>query len=311
MKVLDDFLDACQEVADSCEENKSSILFGLGITAIVGAFVGCSVATTKAVHEIEEAKCNILDTNLELEEAGEEPLTEKEETGELIKAYCKTIKYFALPVIALGAGIAALAKSRTILIEEYEDKVSTLAAAYVGLDNLFRAYRQRVIEDQGEEKDFEYRYGTRKGEREVEYIDEKGRKKKRKETYDILPDQLDPEGTSKFFDEGCNGYVDDPELNKLYIKHIEKILNELILARYNGRPSKVYLNEVYDKFGIERTDRGQLLGWVYDPNDPLHNSVHPIVIGIYDQTRANRRFINGLEPVVLMHFNCETLIGGK
>jgi hypothetical protein len=62
---------------------------------------------------------------------------------------------------------------------------------------------------------------------------------------------------------------------------------------------------VYKVFGFEPTDAGQRLGWKYDPEDPtLANCVS---FGVFETNKvvdnAKARFINGLEPVVLLEFN--------
>ena len=308
MKLFDDFSDACTDLAEFCVDHESDILLGVGLTCVIGAVVATGIVTTKFIRETDEAKEGIEEIKAAVaEDPDEEDMTEKEEFELTVKSYFKAARWYVIPTLLLGTGLAGIGKSHS----ELKDEVSGWAASYVALDTVFKTYRKRVVEDQGKEKDVEYRYGARKQEIEEEYEDAKGRKKTRKKE-ELVIDNADWNEFSKFFDESCNGYRDDPEYNMAYLRSIQGRFNDLIITRQIGRkPGKVYLNEVYDALGIERTEKGQLFGWEYDPNDPAHSSVAPIDFGIMKLKRSNRRFVNGLEPVVLLDFNCERLIGKR
>ena len=62
--------------------------------------------------------------------------------------------------------------------------------------------------------------------------------------------------------------------------------------------------------GIERTKAGQVIGWKFDTKNLTghHNYVD---FGIYKPNcDANRRFVNGLENVILLDFNVDGNILG-
>ena len=305
MKLFDDFTDACQEFADLCVDNEADILLGIGITAVVGAVIATGVVTTKFIREtdaakegIEEMKQDLLDTTA--------PMTEKEETGLEIKSYIKAARWYAIPTVLLGVGLVCIGKSHFELKEE----VAGWAASYVALDTVFKTYRKRVIDDQGKEKDIEYRYGARKELIEEEYTDAKGKKKKRTKE-ELVLDNLDCSEFAKFFDDTCKGFREDAEYNLAYLTATQGNFNELLITRYGDGthgPARVFLNEVYDALGINRTAKGNEYGWVYNPKEFAHSSINPIDFGIVKLSRPNRRFINGLEPIVLLDFNCERLI---
>ena len=66
----------------------------------------------------------------------------------------------------------------------------------------------------------------------------------------------------------------------------------------------LFLNDVYDSLGIPKTEAGQIVGWIYDENDPERDNC--VDFGIYNIHRvANRDFINGIEPVILLDFNVD------
>lgn len=308
MGLLSELKDACFDVAELMDDNKSELLLGVGLISFFGAVIATGIAAVKATDELRDAQDELDYIRWEAEE-DDEPLTKKEELKIMAKPVVKSLRWYLISVGLVGLGTYSILKSRTILIEEYENELGIYAATILGIDKAFRAYRQRVIDDQGEEKDLEYRYGTRKQEIETEYEDAKGRKKTKKEEVEVIED-LDFSDTSKFFDDTCNGYLPDPESNFVYLKTIEKSFNKLLSARYKGRrrPGIVYLNEVYDELGIERTKRGQLEGWVYDPEDPILSQTGIDFGIINDKSRANRRFVNGLEPICLLNFNCFPVI---
>jgi len=312
LKLFDDISGACTDLAELCADHESDILLGIGMTAVIGAVVATGFATTKFIRETDEAKEKIHEMKEDLAEDEEDAdMTEKEEFELTLKSYFKAARWYVIPTLLLGAGCACIGKSHM----ELKDEISGWAASYVALDTVFKTYRKRVIDDQGKEKDIEYRYGARKAEIEEEYEDARGRKKTRK-SEELVLDNLDYSEFAKFFDETCNGYRDDPEYNMSYLLAVQGRFNDLLTkgrCYRNGKPveAKVYLNEVYDALGIERTEKGQLFGWKYDPRDLEHASMAPIDFGIVKLKRANRRFVNGLEPVVLLDFNCERLIGGR
>ena len=68
----------------------------------------------------------------------------------------------------------------------------------------------------------------------------------------------------------------------------------------------MFLNEVYDLLGIQRTKAGNIVGWIYDPNNPEHAGDNCIDFGIYDLYNKDKRaFVNGYEKSILLDFNVD------
>ena len=79
--------------------------------------------------------------------------------------------------------------------------------------------------------------------------------------------------------------------------------NTIMFDAFKAQKSnKQILNEVYDALGFPRTKEGQIIGWLYDENDPtLHNYID---FGIYDHMNANSEdFVNGYTRDILLDFN--------
>ena len=64
--------------------------------------------------------------------------------------------------------------------------------------------------------------------------------------------------------------------------------------------------DVYDMLGIPRTKAGQIVGWLYRPEDPNYKGDNHVDFGIYDYTKEiNRDFVNGYERTILLDFNVD------
>ena len=66
----------------------------------------------------------------------------------------------------------------------------------------------------------------------------------------------------------------------------------------------MFLNEVYDMLGIPKSKAGQVVGWVYDEENPVGDNY--VDFGIYDLSKERvRRFVNGDERNILLDFNVD------
>ena len=66
----------------------------------------------------------------------------------------------------------------------------------------------------------------------------------------------------------------------------------------------MFLNEVYDMLGIDRTKAGNIVGWIYDEKNPVGDNY--IDFGIYNvDSERNRAFVNGYERNILLDFNVD------
>lgn len=102
---------------------------------------------------------------------------------------------------------------------------------------------------------------------------------------------------ARFFDEGCTGWQNDAEYNLIFLRSMQNYANDLLRSR-----GYLFLNEVYDLLGIPRSKEGQLVGWVYDKDDPKKGDF--VDFGIFNlDAIANREFVNGFRKSVLLDFN--------
>lgn len=104
---------------------------------------------------------------------------------------------------------------------------------------------------------------------------------------------------ARFFNSSCPGWSKDPEMNKLFLKQIENYMNEKLRAQ-----GYLFLNEVYDQLGMARSKLGQVVGWIYNPENPIGDNY--VDFDIYSD--RNQDFVNGIETDALLDFNVDGCI---
>ena len=259
-------------------------MLGVGIGGVVGGTVLACKATRKLDPIIE-------DHNKTVEEIHEKH--EETESRDLAKAYIKTgvelTKLYLPSGLVLIGSVGCIVGSHTILSR----RNVALGAAYAALDSGFKEYRKNIIEKYGETADIEAKYSV------------KAKKSKDEEGNPTVHYELtektrrDPSVYAKIFDE-TNPYWDDSaEYNKMFLLKQQDYCNEQLKA--NGR---LFLNDVYKVLGFTETKAGQVVGWIYDENDPVGDNY--IDFGIYDVKNSQKcAFVNGFEKSIILDFNVD------
>lgn len=286
------------------KKHSPEILIVTGIVGIVTSAVMACKATTKINDILEDTKTQVekVHTVLEDESIPEETYSEEDSKKDLAIIYAKAglsfVKLYG-PSILLGAvSIASIITSNNIL----RKRNIALAAAYTVVDTGFKEYRGRVIERFGEELDKELKYNIKAENVKETFIDEDGSEK----TVDKTVEMTDPHACysnyARFYDDGCKGWTKDPELNLVFLKQMQQYANDRLRAR-----GHLFLNEVYDMLGIPHSSAGQIVGWIYDEDNP--NGDNYVDFGIYDTYKEKSRdFVNGYERVILLDFNVDGII---
>lgn len=282
-------------VSLSLKKHSPEILVTAGVVGTVIGTVAACKATTKAGEITNEFKRQINEIH-SVKEKGVEGYTEEDYKKDLTIVYSQTgiklIKLYAPAIIISGLSIASILTGHRIL----KKRNMAIAAAYTAVDGAFKRYRKNAVERFGEEVDKELRYGIKAEEVEVEG-------KKKKETVYTVDEKLNQYSDyAKFFDETCDDFdKKNREYNLTFLKMQQNWANEKLKAK-----GHLFLNEVYDSLGIPRTQAGQQVGWVYNPDSPLcHNYVD---FGIYTNRENNRKFVNGYEKAILLDFNVDGII---
>lgn len=283
------------------KKHSPEILLVTGITGVVTSAVMACKATTKVDAIVEESKKSI-DMIHEGMEAGnicDVEYTEEDGKKDLAIVYIQTgVKFAKLygPSVLLGlTSIGCILASNNII----HKRNAALSAAYTAIDTSFKGYRSRVIERFGESMDRELRYNIKTQEVKETVVDEEtGTKKTVKSTVSVV----DPNTYSdyaRFFDEYCAGWTKDAEYNLMFLRQQQNYANELLKSR-----GHLFLNEVYDMLGIDRTKAGNIVGWVYDEEHPVGDNFVDFGIYVLDNEKA-RDFVNGRERSILLDFNVD------
>lgn len=264
-------------------------MFAAGITGTVVSTVLACRATLKLEEKLEAFREEVD----EVKEAEQYALTKRDYQKDLAYVYVKgtysIAKLYAPAVIVGASSIAALTGSHVTLSR----RNASLTAAYSALQLSFDAYKERVKEELGEEKELDIRNGMI----DTTVENESGKKETVKMVNSAGISQY-----AKFFDEGSPNWQKSPELNRLFIQCQQNYANHLLHAR-----GHVFLNEVYDMLGLDRTKAGQVVGWVIGDKD--HPGDNYIDFGLFEV--ANARFINGWERSILLDFNVDGVIYDK
>ena len=271
------------------QKSSPGLLLGAGIFGMVASTALACRATLKMDKLVGETK-EKLDIARTLEHS---EYTETDRRRDISLIYfqsgVKVVKLYG-PAIVVGAlSIAALTKSHNILSK----RNAALSAAYAALEKGFREYRARVVERYGEDTDRELRYGSA----QVEIINpETGRKKT---VTRVGTDE--PSVYARFFDKTSDNWSKEAEYNFIFLKAQQNYANDLLHAR-----GHVFLNDVYDMLGMERSKAGAIVGWLLTRNGTTDNF---ITFGVFDETSDKARdFVNGFEGAILLDFNVDGVI---
>ena len=277
-----------------------------GVVGLVSAGIMACKATTEldGILEDHKKKADDIHDAIEHPETVVKPYTEEESKKVMTLLYAQTglelVKLYAPSVIVGTLGITAILAGHNIT----RKRNVALAAAYTTVDSAFKDYRGRVIERFGEELDRELRYNIKSKEIEEVIQNEDGTTTVEKRVVDVVDDPLGSP-YAFFFDESNPNWTKDPEWNKMFLIDQERYANDLLKSR-----GHLFLNELHDLIGADRTKTGQVVGWIYDKNNP--NGDNRVDLGIFNVHReANRRFVNGYEKSVLIDPNVDGEILNK
>ena len=268
--------------------NLPHILVGVGVVGLVGT----AVLAAKATRSVDDILIDALGHKANLDEA--------HESGELVgRSYAKESLYFYArttgrilrhygPTILVGAlSVAAIMGSHGIIMK----RNTALVASYNAIDQAFGRYRDEVKTELGEDK-----------ERDVF----------ERSSHPLMSDEDGTVGNgvrqrsnlgqgsiyAKWFDETSPYFDRNADVNKMFLLVKQQHFNRKLIS-----DGFVFLNDVYEELGIPRTQAGQLVGWVYDPEDPNRDCA--IDFGIFDAADNVRDFVNGFEKAVLLDFNVD------
>lgn len=283
-------------------KNSPQILMGVGCVSMVGAVITACKGTLKFQEILDEHDAMMLKQE-EVEAAlkdgrlSEEDYTPQDAKNDKIKIYTATVLgavkcYAPTAALTLLSGGCFFAASG-ILQKRYLGAAAALAASIKEKKEL----ENRFIEEYGEEKLEELKYGKPVVVGHVEHTDDEGKTV----AEEILERNRDPiyGPFMFFFDATSPNWEKDPEANRTFLWQQQRFLNMKLQAQ-----GYLFLNDVRIALGAQPTQSGQTNGWVYNKNRKDF-----VDFGIFDANDEwKRRFINGLEPVVAIDPNATPIL---
>lgn len=293
------------------------------VSGVISMFAGCVYVAAKSkknIQTVEDAKedLKIIREYKNAPEKRPAGYTEKDVQKDLTRIYFSTAGKLLLtnaPAIAAELAGGALILGGTKIIN---DRLAITSAALSTALGEFEEYRKKAIEkfgENGEKIDAELRYGLKEGEVKEEEVDENGKTKKVKKKVYYINEEFGENGYRRMFD-FKNPYWDGhPDYNLLFLSAKQNYFNDKLRA-----DGFVFLNDVLKELGFETTRTGQLVGWMYDPeNDkgdnyidfrvtPARRVLEPAKAHL---TNADGTDIYGKESVELLQFperNCGFLL---
>lgn len=272
------------------------ILTGLGIVGVIGSTVLACRATLKVEDVLKEADRKftmIKDTREKYPEKYPEEVYNRDMVVATIQTGAEFAKLYG-PAVTLGAiSIGCLLGSHKIM----KKRNIALMASYKALDQMYKDYRKRVVEELGEDKDRQYHLGLREEVVSGVEIDENGKTKKVKKKAEII-DTTKYSQYARCFDESSVQWSKTPGYNMMFLKAQQNYANDLLRSR-----GHVFLNEVYDLLGLPRSTDGAIVGWVLGEGDDF------IDFGVYNvDDEKVRDFVNGYEQKIMLDFNVDGII---
>lgn len=270
------------------------ICIGVGTVAIVGGVILACRATLR-VEEIldeHEEKMELIEDTVERAEEEDLSYSEKDAVRDkylqTAKTGVKLAQLYAPSVLCIGLGLGLIYYSHHIM----KARGIALMAAYEALDKGFKDYRERVRQELGDDKDIQFLTGAESVEEDAETGD------KKLNGVSGLPV---PSVYARFFDESSKYFQKDHMSNKKFLIFQQNAANDKLYL--NGH---LFLNEVFDMLGLDRTPEGALVGWVRGSGDDY------VDFGLFDGDNERKRaFINGYERAVLLDFNVDGVIYDK
>lgn len=264
------------------QKHSPNLLFGAGIIGVVGTAVLASRATLKLSDTLEKSSEMMEKVRtLDIESYSEDD--RKKDKSILYVRTAMDITKLYLPAVAVGVvSIGCLTGSHQILSR----RNVALTAAYAGVEKSFREYRGRVIESIGADKESLIWQPME----QVDAIDESGKKVKV-----AVPTARGGSPYKVLFDERNANWNKATEYNQFFISSQQNYANDLLRAK-----GVVFLNDVHDMLGLERTKAGQIVGWVLNGNGDNF-----IDFGVFNNVAEGTRFVNGDSRSVWLDFNVD------
>ena len=270
------------------------LLLGAGIVVGVAAIVAGCMASRHLDAVLDEAN-EKLDDIQEVATINSD-VDEKDIRRDSLHVYLDTAKKLAV-LYAPTAGLAVasgllILTSHGILKQRY---LST-AAAYKALDEAFKDYKKRVRDVLGEDPE-KFLASGQKAETDICVVDEDGNTRTIPGDTGVTQDDIKKSPYEFDFNKHTAPLVWDnnPIYNDARLQATQRYFNDILMTR-----GHVFLNEVLDELGLERTPAGQVCGWMKGCGDDYVDFGY-VDTFIHDCESMGERCVKNIH----LNFNCD------
>lgn len=216
-----------------------------------------------------------------------ESYSESDYRRDLSKAYVsganRLIKLYGPAGIVGTLSIVALTGSHI----QMSQRNAALTAAFTAVSRSYEEYRGRVREELGEEKEQAIYEGCLLDDME--------------DAEDLASVMNKASSFGRIFEPNNVNWVHNLEMNRFFIECQKNYANLQLQAK-----GHVFLNDVYDLLGFDRTSEGAVLGWIRNKGDEPEKVID---FGLYDA--INVHFINGNARGCVLDFHPDGVIFDK
>lgn len=248
---------AAKGTVELAKVHSPKLLLAAGLVAIGAGFAWAIVNTAKKLDGVCETHNNEIEKLKDLYDVdGNDEMTEgekKEFRSEILKEkghfILDVVRVYIGPVAIVGLGVASILTSHHILNTRYLGACTALQA----VTEAYSQYREKVISEQGIEKDLEY------ASKSVS-VDENGVIKTEK--YNV-PDDVNCI-TRIFSETTSESWTTIPDYNYAFIK------GQLNAAKREGfQRGHLFLNDLLRKLNLPESEAGCYLGWAPKMGDEI------------------------------------------
>jgi hypothetical protein len=291
----------------SVMKNSPELFIGVGVAGVLVSTVLACRATLKAPAAIASTKEKFSAIKEATTLAAENPemceYTKEDRTSDLITASVQTAwsftKLYGIPAVTMAGSLWCIFYGHGITLK----RNAGLTAAVTALTTGYNAYRERVKDQLGVDAERKIYMGEKSEKITVDSFDKDGKIKSKNQLVTTYANPNLPSVYAKYFDEGSTEWKNSPEMNRAFLQSMQNMANDKLQI-----DKVLFLNDVYEMLGLERTQAGVVCGWAITDDE----GDHFVDFGIFNpENEQARRFINGDEPSVLLDFNVDGTVYRK
>lgn len=292
------------KIALKAKKHAPEIMVITGAVLVVGSAVVACKQTLKAHEVLEKANADLDEVNKALETCNEESYSPEDAKKDRRNVYIKTgwefVKLYGPAVIGGVVGFSLIFGAHKIL----RGRNAALTLAYTNLLNSYNNYRKRIASEFGEDKERLLAAGAETTD--ISVVNEDGTVEEVKNASVVHDKSENHSPYARIFEATNKNWSKNPATNLFWLRSQEKFANEKLQAE-----GFLFLNDVYEMLGYPRTSEGQIVGWIFDPNNVNHDGDNHVDFGIYDllyNGKEKAEFINGYNPCIWLDFNVDGVV---